>query len=226
MAENLAAGRKESRKESSLLKDALALFVITLVAAAALGFVYELTKDTIAERERQEKEAAYLAVCPGAAQIAEDAGVTAMVGQAEEILAEGGYTGAMINEALLAYDESGEAMGYAINVSSMNGYGGEIALSMGYTADGVLLGIRFTTLDETVGLGARADEDGEGSFKEQFTNRQAQSFTVVKSEASADNEISAISGATVTSEAVVEAVNAGMYFAERMLENNTGGIGQ
>lgn len=64
MAENVAAGRKES----SLFKDAFALFIITLVAAAALGFVYELTKDVIAERERQEKEAAYLAVYPEAAR--------------------------------------------------------------------------------------------------------------------------------------------------------------
>lgn len=222
MAENVAAGRKES----SLFKDAFALFIITLVAAAALGFVYELTKDVIAERERQEKEAAYLAVYPEAARIEEDAGVNAMVERAEEILTEGGFTGAVINEAMLVYNASGEADGYAINVSSMNGYGGEIALSMGYTADGTLLGIRFTTLNETVGLGARAAEEGEGSFKEQFANKQADSFTVVKGGTSAGDEISAISGATVTSEAVVEAVNAGIYFAKQMLENNTGGIGQ
>ena len=194
MAENVAAGRKES----SLFKDAFALFIITLVAAAALGFVYELTKDVIAERERQEKEAAYLAVYPEAARIEEDAGVNAMVERAEEILTEGGFTGAVINEAMLVYNASGEADGYAINVSSMNGYGGEIALSMGYTADGTLLGIQFTTLNETVGLGARAAEEGEGSFKEQFANKQADSFTVLKGGTSAGDEISAISGATVT----------------------------
>ena len=219
MAENtVEMSQGSGPKKGSLIKDAFALFVITLIAAIALGFVYEITKDIIAEREREEKEAAYRSVFPQAARLEEDEALTTAIAEADALLAEAGFSGCAVNEGMAAKDESGNTIGYVVNVSSMNGYGGEIALSMGYTNDGILLGIQFTTLDETAGLGARAAEEGEGSFKEQFREKQVDSFTVKKGDASSENEINAISAATVTSTAVTEAVNAGIYFVKQIME--------
>ena len=54
----------------------------------------------------------------------------------------------------------------------------------------------------------------EPEFKDQFSGKAAQTFEVTKTGAMADNQINAISGATVTSSAVTGAVNAAVYFYE------------
>ena len=46
--------------KNKIIKDALALTLITLVAGVALGGVYEITKDPIAKQEAQAKAEAYL----------------------------------------------------------------------------------------------------------------------------------------------------------------------
>ncbi|MBQ1414969.1 MAG: FMN-binding protein, partial [Lachnospiraceae bacterium] len=86
-----------------------------------------------------------------------------------------------------------------------------------YGADGVLVGISVLKNNETVGLGQRASEE---SFTSQFSNKDVDRFTVTKRGASSDAEIEAISGATITSNAVVLAVNAGMYFADYIIANS------
>ena len=47
----------DNKQKSTLLKDAIILFVITIIAAFALGAVYEITKDPIAEAEAKAKTA-------------------------------------------------------------------------------------------------------------------------------------------------------------------------
>ncbi|MCD8126689.1 MAG: FMN-binding protein [Clostridiales bacterium] len=83
-------------------------------------------------------------------------------------------------------------------------------MSAGFDTEGTILGLSFTELEETAGLGMRADED---SFKSQFVGVQVDSFTLNKSGGStADDEIDSISGASTTSGAVVNAVNAAIDF--------------
>ncbi|MCD8086081.1 MAG: FMN-binding protein [Clostridiales bacterium] len=83
-------------------------------------------------------------------------------------------------------------------------------MSVGIDTEGTILGLSFTELEETAGLGMRADED---SFKSQFVGVQVSSFTLNKSGGStADDEIDSISGASTTSGAVVNAVNAAIDF--------------
>ena len=89
------------------------------------------------------------------------------------------------------------------------------ALSVGISADGTVNGIAFTELNETPGMGMRC---GEPEFMSQFAGKNISSFTLVKSGASADGEVDAISGATVTSTAVVNAVNAGVDFYLKTLK--------
>ena len=71
-------------------------------------------------------------------------------------------------------------------------------------------GIAFTELNETPGMGMRVDEP---LFKDQFSGKMVDKFVMTKSgEASAENEVDTVSGASTTSGAVVNAVNAGLDF--------------
>lgn len=214
----------ESKKNNaSILRDALVLCLITLVAAVLLGFVNELTKDRIAEQKAAKKEAAYREVYPEAASIVtDDAAVAEKVAAAAALLKENAFESITIDEAGLALDASGNTLGYVMTVTTKKGYGGAITMTMGYRLDGAITGIAFVTLNETPGFGMKADE---AAFKEQFIGKNAFELVYVKTGASADNEIDAISGATVTTKAVTGAVNAGLCFAADMAASGIGGAG-
>ena len=113
-------------------------------------------------------------------------------------------------------------MGYVVSVTNSDGFDGNITLALGLNAEGVMNGISFTELHETAGMGMRANDD---EFRSQFEGRHLYPLRLTKSgEASAPEEIDAISGASVTSNAVINAVNAGLdfYLAEMILKE--GGI--
>ncbi|MCC8139933.1 MAG: FMN-binding protein [Lachnospiraceae bacterium] len=111
---------------------------------------------------------------------------------------------------VVGYDASGNIAGYVISATSGDGYDGNITLSIGISADGTVNGISFTELNETAGMGMLCDED---DFKSQFAGVNTDKFTLNKSGGStADNEIDSVSGASTTSGAVVNAVNAALDF--------------
>ena len=77
-------------------------------------------------------------------------------------------------------------------------------------------GISFTALNETPGMGMRC---GDPDFMEQFVNKDVSQFNLLKAGGAAKpEEINAISGATVTSSAVVNAVNAGLDFYNSVMK--------
>ena len=115
--------------------------------------------------------------------------------------------GVDVDSAVSADDASGNKMGYVINVTSHEGYVGDISISMGIDDQGTVKGIEILKISETAGLGMKAKED---SFKGQFKDKNVTQFSYTKSGASADFEIDAISGATITTKAVTNAVNAGL----------------
>lgn len=199
------------KKKSTIIKDALALFAITLVAGLALGFVYELTKPVIEANELAAKTAAYATVYTDADSFAESDDLTAAVADAANILANSGTEGTTIEEAYQAVDASGNVVGYVMSVVSTKGFGGEIKASLGVTLEGEVTGIEFLTLNETAGLGSKA---ADSEYKDQYLGKVVDSFTVTKDGASSDDQINAISGATITSNAVTNIVNAGVYFAK------------
>ena len=108
-----------------------------------------------------------------------------------------------------AKDASGNNVGRVITATSKDGYNGTVQLSVGIKSDGTVVGITFLTLAETPGLGMRA---GEKDFYSQYANKNTKEFKLVKGSAGGDNEIAAISGSTITSSAVTNAVNAALYF--------------
>ncbi len=192
---------------SKIIRDALALTAITLVAGLALGAVYGITKDPIARQEELARQEAYQEVFPDAEQFQKLNLDTARAEQIREGLDAEGYTQDSIQEVNEALDEDGRLLGYAITVLSTAGYGGEIRFSMGVGLDGMVNGISFLSISETAGLGMKADTE---EFRGQFAGKQVEAFAYTKNGASAENEIDAISGATITTSAVTDAVNAGL----------------
>lgn len=186
-------------------KEAVILCSITLVAGLALAGVNAMTKDTIAENLAKAEEQSYLDVCPGAAEITADAALNAKV-EAEGL----SFDGIVINKVRTAVDESGNVIGYALSVSKTKAFEGRLTASVGISKDGVVTGLAYTELNETAGMGMRVDEDW---FKEQFVGVKVDAFRLNKAGGStADNEIDSISGASISSGAVVDIVNAAVAF--------------
>ena len=184
---------------NKLVKDALVLTAITLIAGVCLGGVYEITKDPIAKAQESATQESYKAVFADAASFEDLEGFDA----------DAGYTDDDITNCVVAKDDAGQAIGYVITITSHAGYGGDITFSMGVTNDGTLNGYSITDISETAGLGMKAKEDG---FMSQFAGIPAQILEVTKSGKTADTEIEAISGATITSKAVTYGVDAGLTY--------------
>lgn len=212
----------------SILKDTLALVLITLVAAVLLGFVHEVTAEPIAKREEQDKQAAYLAIFPGASAVEESKDVPELAGvlaSAEELLTEEYRKAVTVDEACLVRDEAGELMGYIITVTDKKGFGGAIRMVFGYSLDGVVTGLEFLSLKETAGYGLEAEKNPE--WRKQFLGVTTGLFTVTRTDAKDDvkeeGEIDALSGATITSRAVTQGMNGGLLFARYLVEQGIGG---
>lgn len=199
----------------SMIKDALILFAITLVAGLSLGFVNEVTKEPIAKAKEQAKQEACQDVFQNASEFALIDGFD--TAKAAEVLSQAGVTGSDITEVYTATDANGAVLGYVITVTNHEGYAGDIQFSMGVTLDGTLNGISLLSISETPGLGMEAGE----VLVPQFAGKQVSAFTYTKSGSTDDTQIDAISGATVTTNAVVNGVNAGLVYYQTALEGGS-----
>ena len=188
------------------IKSTLILTAITLIAGVCLALVYQITKEPIRRAEEAAAMAAYEDVFPG--QVISDQGPE-WLPTAEPAPVDG----VTIDEYRFAYDGDAFA-GIALRVTSQNGYGGAVTVAVGVDTDGKLTGISVISQSETAGLGANCEKP---DFTAQFAGI---SGTVVwtKTGKSAPNEIDALSGATVTTKAVTEAVNTGLAFAQSLLK--------
>ena len=106
-------------------------------------------------------------------------------------------------------------IGHVINSTSKDGFGGWVSISTGIQEDGTLNGIAFLSISESAGLGMNARDT---DWYKQFTGKKSDKFSVTKTGATSDDEINAISGATITSRAVTGAVNAAVYFVNNHLK--------
>ncbi len=207
------------KKKQNMMKDAIILCMISLIAAFALGFVNELTKDRIAELEAQAKAEAYKEVYPEAVKIVEAADheiLKQAMEEADSILANGGFSNVTIEEVCIVQDAGGSHIGYVASIT-LKAYD-VMTLTFGYTVDGVCTGLAFLDIKETPGIGMKADEP---DFKGQFVNKKADQLVSVKSGAG-DGEINAISAATFTTNGVIKGVNAGICFMKE-LQTRLGG---
>lgn len=165
------------------------LFVICLVATLLLGLTNEATAPIIEqlaiETEIKSRQTVFAdAASFGEAKISDDG-----------------------TSVVTALDENGAVIGHVV-VNTAKGYGGDISVMTGVDTDGKVTGVNILSHSETAGLGAKATEE---SFRNQFTGL-INGITVSKDKAG-DNSIDAITGATITSRAVTEAVNAAIEAA-------------
>jgi electron transport complex protein RnfG len=174
-----------------ILRLSLTLLIITALAAAGLSYVNGITKDAIAENQLAKTRAALAEVLPGAENMA--------------II----DNGSGIVKAVYAPSADSPVQGWAVEVVPTSGFGGEIRLMVGISSDGKVTGISVIKHAETPGLGAvaAAGTPAGEAFRESFLG-DAGALTL--------EDIDAISGATITSKAVLEGVNAALAYVANL----------
>lgn len=170
-------------KVKTIFITTLALTLICVVFTAALAVTNEVTSGKIAEVQKQAEKQAMTRVIKANKY---DEGTV----QISDVVY---YT---------AKDADGKTLGH-IFTTSANGYGGAVKVMTGIGTDGKVIAIEvLDAADETPGLGQNAMKP---SFWERFKGKSGQ-VKVVKSGAGED-EVQALTGATITSNAVKDAVN-------------------
>ncbi len=176
------------------IKLGVTLLIITAVAAGILAFTNEITGPVIAGREREEAFGAFLELFPDA-----DDFVEIDADSLEEIQS----TNSNVNGVLEAKKSDGATIGYVFQVSA-GGYGGPVNTIVGISTDNSIAGIRIGTHDETPNLG---DVIEEPRFTDSYAGKTTTERLVAVESPSADNEVQTISGATISSFAVLAGVN-------------------
>lgn len=197
-----------AKKKSNIFTNTLVLVIVTFVAITALAVVNQITAEPIAQAEVNMKAEAYKVVYPDASEFEEIEGVENMIEESAQLLIDNGFKGCTIIDVLGVKGSSGATEGYIIASTSPNGYGGEIQVAIGIKDDRIT-GFTAIKNSETAGLGSKCTEP---EFANQFKDKAAAILSYTKSGASSDTEIDAISGATITTNAVTEAVNAAVVF--------------
>lgn len=193
-----------------IIKTGLILFLISAIAAFALGFTNEVTKDKIAEQRFLANEQAKKEVLPEAASFVDITGedLESIVSQFAPII-----------EAYVGLDASGSPIGYVFK-STPNGFSGAVEVVTGVNVEKMVTGLRVGSHNETPGLGAKAKD---APFYEQFSGKSATSQIGVSKTAASGNDIQAITGATISSVGITKGANASIDAFNWILEN--GGVG-
>ncbi len=200
----------------AVVKDAMILTIITLIAGLLLGFVHEITLEPIALANYNIQQNAYREVFADADSFEE---VEDFDSEEATSLISADFPDDTIDGLVSANDADGNLMGYVITITSSAGYGGDITLSIGMQMDGTLNGYSITSISETAGLGMKAKEE---AFYSQFEGINETYLEVTKTGSTSSAEIDAISGATITSKAVTYAVDAGIeYFNTNLSEGGS-----
>lgn len=188
------------KTQRSIFKDAMILAIITIAAGLALSIVYKITEPIIEQRALEQKKEVYQEVFTDATSFVTDEELESKAKTAGEDLFEPkGLDNITINEVLIAQDSSGETLGHVMSVSTEEGFAGTITISLGYSLDGTIQGLEFLVINETVGYGQNATKP---EFKGQFLGKQVTELV----------EVDALTGATITTNAVTDVINAGLLF--------------
>ena len=189
--------------KNKFLKNCLALFVITLVAGVSLAFVNEVTKEPIAKAQDKARLEAYEVVYPNAEFKVMDNSDEILKASSKSLEKEN-LSQCSVDDVLAVMDKNGNLIGYVFSATSPSGYGGDIKVAIGVSnKTNKITGFTVLSHSETAGLGAKATED---EFKSQFIGKSANGINYTKNGASID----ALSGATITSNAVCEAVDSAL----------------
>lgn len=177
-------------KLKEILIPTVSLFVICLCVTALLAVTNAVTKDAIAYQQELSAAESRQGVCPDAVDF-----------EKVEYDVQG-------VECYKALDESGNLIGYAVS-SASRGYGGDVKVMTGINAeDGSVIAINvYDNSGETPGLGVNTS--GE-KFTSQFAGLSSGTGVTVDKDAGKNPDsvaVDSVTGATISSRAVVDAVN-------------------
>ncbi len=189
-----------------IVKDALILAAFSLVLGLVLGGVYAITKPVIDYNAQQKEMAAYKVVFEDAAGGFNPVEFDAA--KAAETMSQVGYDYVTIKNVIEAKDASGNKLGYVISVET-SGYSTGLAMSIGVRLDGTVNGFSVTAHGETPGFGKNVIES---NFGDQFKGVKADKF---------ENGVNVdfVGGATITSAALTDAVNAAVKYVQSLSGN-------
>lgn len=194
----------------------LVLFTIavTIVFIAPVTFVHLVTRPIVTLNEEVFLKRAVLDAA-GLALPETSADAKALFDVRVEPLAAPPAAGPSSEPVYRVKDEAGATAGWVVTRTGP-GLWGDITVVVGFAADrGRLTGIEFLKQSETPGLGARI---AERWFKEQFRGKRGPFTTVGEGEPAAENQFDAITGATSTSNAVRDILNAAIVDAGSLPE--------
>ena len=189
-----------------ILKVAGTLTVISLVVAALLGFVNSITADKIADIDAENTRIAMSAVAPEGSEFTDKLDITDAV--AEAASAQGGK----ISE-LYGVTNGGAEAGYVMKISA-SGSQGTIVMMVGVDANKAITGISVVSHSETSGIGTKVVENKPNAagtpVLDQFVGMSGAGTLVVGS------NITAISGATVSTKGITMGANAALAAVEAL----------
>ncbi|MCG8480112.1 MAG: RnfABCDGE type electron transport complex subunit G [Spirochaetales bacterium] len=173
--------------ESTLSNMFFVLTAIALISAAALAFTYDRTKPILDEAARRRQIAAIAEVV-----------VPFDNAPVEEAIVSDSYPGVELYPAT----RDGARVGTAVRSFSAAGYGGDLVVMVGFDSEGRVTGSTVLQHAETPGLGAKITEE---SFRAQFVGmRPGVAPLAVRQDGGL---VDAITAATISSRAFVEAIN-------------------
>ena len=180
---------------NNILKSCIVLFIVSSVCVTALAYVNEITKEPIKKQIEIAEIQAYNKIFPNADDFKKNEKTVSTEGAVQEITS--------------AYN-SGALIGYVVKLDQ-KGYGGSISLMVGIENNGSVSGIEVLSHSETPGLGASIKESW---FQDRYAGKNKFPLHVTKSASPAENEIDAITSATISTRAVTDAVNAAYEWFE------------
>ena len=173
-----------------VLRLAATLLLITAVVAAALAAVNSVTAPIIAQLKADKVQTAIEEVLPGGGESVDFTDNTGWVSNVYK-----------------------SDKGYAVEVTPTTGFNGAITMMVGIDTEGKILGISVVSQTETAGLGAvcAAKTEAGQNFRGDFAGLSG-TVAVDKD----GGEVDAITGATITSRAVCDGVNAALACVANM----------
>jgi electron transport complex protein RnfG len=185
-----------SKEENSFKKMVLALFLVSAIASTSLGIIYALTKDTISEARKLQKQNTINTVLPN------------FDNDPLENIEKRSVDG----DTLYFYfaEENGERVGTAVETFTNKGFSGKIKLMVSFTPDGKIYNLSVLEHNETPGLGDKMekekslDKNTGQSWNSQFEGKDPAEFRLsVKKDG---GDVDAITAATISSRAFCDAV--------------------
>ncbi len=171
----------------------LKLLLICAVVAGVVSFVYSVTIDAYNQNLENEIRKSISTIF--------DASEADVIDYTSDSVEDSDI------KAFYTVTKNGETVGYCVNVIG-KGFGGEISLMVGYHADGTIRGVSVVSHSETAGVGEKAMKE---EYLKQYTGLSGM-ITVSKG---TGTDVTAISGATISS----KAINAAMNRANEFLRN-------